>query len=162
MIFCNAKVRIKQDLTKHSSYSFDAASGDIRIYSAQMRDKGKSRVDCYVVAYYGTNPQGRTMAFTSPTDHFDKAAFLAAPQLKSKSDFLSERPDIAFNIDFCTWYLHKLSLKGWPRISKERLQQIQQKGYPEAAVEFATPVDGLRNTGLAMLHGVRSNQDLLQ
>lgn len=95
------------------------------------------------------------MAFTTGSDSVDFAAFKDAPSPKSLGNFRAPAPDIAFSIDVCTWYMHKMSLQGWPRISEERVRQIQQEGYVGAVAVFATAVDGLRSIGLTMLHEVR-------
>lgn len=95
------------------------------------------------------------MAFTTDSDHVDFAAFIAAPRPKTLSNFRMPAPNVAFSIDVCTWFMHKMSLEGFPRISKELVRQVQQDGYAQAAAAFALPVDGLRKVGLALLHEVR-------
>ena len=117
------------------------------------------RVKCYAVDYDLTDPQGtRALAFTTPSDYFDKKGFLDAPAPKNIEDYKSPRTNIAFTMDVCTWFLHQCNQGGWPRIDKDRITQTQQPGFKEGAAalpEVRTPVDGLVNTGYALLHEVK-------
>ncbi|KAF2265277.1 hypothetical protein CC78DRAFT_579535 [Lojkania enalia] len=148
MIFCSND-RIKQ-LGPNSLFR-DTSMGNQPYLSMELKDNS-IRAKCHGVDYNLQNTAGKIMAFTTPSDRFNKAGYLEAPKPKSIEDFTSPRPNIAFSIDVCTWFLHKSLEMGWPRIDKDRITQTQQPGFKGGVTNFATPVDGLRNTGLMMLH----------
>ena len=58
-------------------------------------------------------------------------------------------------MDVYASFLHRSLNLGWPRINKDRITQTQQPGFKGGVSDFTTPVDGLRNTGLATLHEMR-------
>jgi hypothetical protein len=153
MIFCSSD-RIKK-LSTETDLLFDISMRNTRFISAEL-DPDTKRGRCYAINYDVANIQGSAMAFTTLSDFIDKGAYIDAPRPKRMQDFLVPRPNIAYSIDFCTWFLHKSLQQGWPRISKERIIQTQQPGFVGGVKWYATPVDGLRNKGLSMLHEVTS------
>jgi hypothetical protein len=132
----------------------DIAARNTRYISVEMEPDTK-RGRCHGVTYDVANIQGKSMAFTTSSDFFNKGAYHNAPQeTRTMAQFSYPRQDIADTIDVCTWFLHKSLQQGWPRISKDRIAQTQQPGFAGGITWYATPVDGLRNTGLVMLHEV--------
>lgn len=155
MIFCSLD-RFKQLNLPASNLFRDTAMGNNPIVSWWL-DPGQPKGDCYNLKYDVNNlaDGGKTQALTTPSDRFDLAGYNAAPEPKFRENFKIQRPRVAFTIDVCTWFLHRTLQQGWPSINKNRIMQIQQPGFRGGVSSFATPVDGLRNTGLSMLHEVR-------
>lgn len=155
MIFCSLG-RFKQPNFPESTLFRDTAMRNSPIPSWWL-EPGQPKGDCYNLKYDVNNlaDGGKTQALTTPSDRFDQAGFNAAPEPKSRGDFKIERPRVAFTIDVCTWFLHRTLQQWWPSINKDRIMQTQQPGFRGGVSSFATPVDGLRNTGLTMLHEVR-------
>jgi hypothetical protein len=153
MIFCS-KDRFKK-LDPDSGSWFDISARNTRYISLEL-DPDTKKGRCYAVDYDVTNIQGRSMAITTDSDFFNKGAYLKAPKdTRQMADFVYARPNIADTIDVCTWFLHKSSQGGWPRVSKDRVAQTQEPGFVGGISWYSTPVDGLRSIGLAMLHEVR-------
>jgi hypothetical protein len=114
-----------------------------------------ARGECWSVEYDVNDPNGRAMALTTASDEVDRKAFKAASEPKDPDDFATPRDDIAYSMDICTWFLHKSLQRGWPSIDKDMITQVQQPGFKGGITWYALPVDGMRNTGLTMLHEVR-------
>ncbi|KAH7083728.1 hypothetical protein FB567DRAFT_90998 [Paraphoma chrysanthemicola] len=119
---------------------------------------GTIRTSCYNTEYDVNNLEGRTMAFTTHSDTLDLSAYRAAAEPKKLNDFSVRRPDIAFAIDVCTWFLHKQLLLGWPSITHDRIAQTQQPGFRGGITDLSTPIDGLRNAALTLLHELTHTQ----
>jgi hypothetical protein len=153
MIFCS-KDRFKQ-LNPANKFYYDTSMKNT-VYVQGNVESGSVRGDCLSTAYDINNlaAGGKTQAFTTDSDNYDRAAYQAAPSPKSLRNFRVERQNIAFSIDFCTWFLHRQLHEGWPSINKDRITQTQQPGFKGGITEYATPIDGLRNVGLSMLHEV--------
>jgi hypothetical protein len=84
------------------------------------------------------------MAITTNSNFFNKGVYLKAPKNARKmADVVYVRPNIADTIDVCTWFLHKSSQDGWPRVSKGRIAQTQEPRFVGRISWYATPVDGL-------------------
>jgi hypothetical protein len=158
MIFCSSG-RFQQlglQETPPKSLWSDTASRNKKFMSSQVSEPTSLRAKCYAIDYDVNNIiDGRTMAFTTASDDINWAGYVKSPRPKKLSDFSSPRPEIAFSIDICTWFLHTSLQQNWPVIGKDMITQTQQPGFQGGIKWYATPFDGLRNLGLTMLHEVR-------
>lgn len=151
MIFCsNGRFKEPDD---NSNFYLDTSMKNTKYLTIELGGDSK-RARCYAVDYSLEDTVGKVMAFTTPSDFLNKGAYVKAPNPKNIKDFTTPRTDIAFSIDVCTWFLHQSLQRNWPRIDKDRVTQTQQPGFKGGVSDFALPVDGLRNTGLTMLHEV--------
>ncbi|KAH7076788.1 hypothetical protein BKA63DRAFT_290227 [Paraphoma chrysanthemicola] len=149
MIFCSND-RLQQTVPGTTLY-FDQSMKDTRYFSVEL-EKDAPRGRCHSTEYNLESTAGLAMAFTTASDRYNKEAYIKAPKPKRIEDFGFPRENIACSIDLCNWFMHRSLLQGWPRISTDRVKQTQQPGFRGGIVSFVTPVDGLRNTGLTMLH----------
>jgi hypothetical protein len=85
------------------------------------------------------------MAILKNSNFFKKGAYLKTPKnTRQMADFVYVGPNVTDTIYVRTWFLHKASQGGWPRVSKERIVQTQEPRLVSGISWYATPVDGLR------------------
>jgi hypothetical protein len=155
MIFCSIS-RFKKLNAPAKNYYYDTSMRNT-VYMPGNIDTPSIRGNCFATTYDVNNlaAGGRTQAMTTDSDGKDTVSYRAAPEPKKLQDFKIERPNIAYAVDFCTWFLHYQLMQGWPSINKARITQTQQPGFKGGITDYSMPVDGLRGVGLSMLHEVR-------
>jgi hypothetical protein len=165
MIFCNNERFDRSGPDgpdpESTKYFYDFSMKKAPFISSEFTDDDSKRPRCHSVTYNAQRPEGDYQAITTPSDRLDKKAYVAAPRPKRPIDYSRPRTDIAFSIDVCRWFIHKMFHQGWPRVDKDRITLTQQPGFRGGITWHATPIDGLRTMGLTMLHEVKRSTPIL-